>query len=190
MIYLIAAIIPPYAMYKIATRPNIVVSIILCFVFYPLASIHALLATYLIKNNISFTLSRNTTDSKKTIVINGDNSYSGEAVGESNYQKELASIAGEKDSDSKYILKKAIIKQEPSNPFDSNACAVFIDDLKVGYLPRDTAKRVVKRIQSKGYPDDAQLEVKAVIDGGWKNRRTGDEGHFGVKLDMGSRLTF
>ncbi|WP_422597352.1 HIRAN domain-containing protein [Pseudomonas sp.] len=39
---------------------------------------------------------------------------------------------------------------EPENPHDSNACAIYIDGYKVGYLPRDAAANFVDQMAAQG----------------------------------------
>lgn len=70
------------------------------------------------------------------IALEGDDSYSFDIVGESYYQDELKWIAGPKQEKGKALECEALIMHEPDNPHDRNACAVIIDDRKVGHLSR------------------------------------------------------
>lgn len=92
-------------------------------------------------------------------------------VGESNYQHNLARIAGTKTEESKSLQCVATLIPEPNNPKDPNAVRCDIDGLTVGYLNRDAAKRY-KRTHS--------ITVDVQIVGGWKNNKS--EGSYGVKL--------
>lgn len=114
--------------------------------------------------------------------ITGPCRYEAEVVGESKYQDALQKVAGEKDSDQKSHFCVALIVPEPSNPFDKNACAIFIDGMKVGYLPRLFAADYVSQLKANKLKKTAVLSVDAEIVGGW--RRRGSEGNYGVKLDL------
>jgi hypothetical protein len=103
-------------------------------------------------------------------------------VGESHYQDALTAIAGGKGPDSAYIQTQAALVLEPSNPYDPNAVAVYVDGRKVGHLPRAAAEAY----GAVGRQLAAQQQVgvcQAVIVGGW-DRGDGDTGHFGVRLDL------
>lgn len=108
----------------------------------------------------------------------GNGRYSWEVVGESNYQDNLERVAGPKTYDGVERYCTALIRHEPDNKHDENACAVQIESMTVGYLPRANAAKLVKLVGSSGFTFTAQ----AVIRGGWL--REGDEGHFGVSLDV------
>lgn len=103
-----------------------------------------------------------------------------EIVGESHYQHALADICGGKTPEGHLFACRAELRPEPDNPHDSNAVAVFIQDHKVGYLPKQSAKRYGKAFGA------ASVSCAAQIVGGWRRRegRTWDEGHFGVELDL------
>jgi HIRAN domain len=103
-------------------------------------------------------------------------------VGESHYQDALTAIAGGKRPDGANLQTQAALVFEPTNPYDPDAVAVYVDGHKVGYLPRPAA-------QAYG-PVGRQLAAqqqygvcRAVIVGGWV-REDGDTGHFGVTLDL------
>ena len=103
-----------------------------------------------------------------------------EIRGESQYQDALSEICGGKTQDGHLFDCEASLRPEPENPHDPNAVAVFIHDQKVGYLPRQTAKRYGKAFGG------ASVKCPAKIVGGWRRRegRSWDEGHFGVELDL------
>lgn len=106
----------------------------------------------------------------------GDGSYSFEIVGESVYQDALLAICGSKTERGHEHYCLATLKPEPRNPHDRNAVAVFILGKRVGYLSRDDAVAFKKHHKSS-------RKVDAVIVGGW-SRSGGDEGYFGVRLDL------
>ncbi len=63
-----------------------------------------------------------------------------EVVGEAAHKANLYRICSEVRSEAR-LEKWACLVRERSNPKDPNAVAVFIDDLKVGYLGREDAQR-------------------------------------------------
>jgi hypothetical protein len=66
-----------------------------------------------------------------------------EVVGESHYLTELWTIVGAEFQPGDHVRYDtvAVLIPEPDNPYDSNAIAVTINGLKVGYLSRDDARR-------------------------------------------------
>jgi hypothetical protein len=48
-----------------------------------------------------------------------------------------------------YHTLDAILEADPSNEYDKNAVEVFIDDLSVGYIPKDKAKKVSALLQNE-----------------------------------------
>lgn len=115
--------------------------------------------------------------SDSAVALEGDGSYSFDIVGESYYQEELKRIAGPKQEKGKALECEALIIHESDNPHDRNACAVIIDGRKVGHLSKQDAKDQVSFRQSPGF----SLSAKALITGGWSDRR--GEGSYGVRLD-------
>lgn len=114
--------------------------------------------------------------------IHGDGEFSFDIVGESYYQSNLLTIAGPKTEDGVEIECTARLVPEPDNPHDKNAVSVQINGLKVGHLSRVDALSWNIAAERQGMHGDV-VEVDAIIVGGWK-RANGDEGHFGVKLDL------
>ncbi|WP_164887553.1 HIRAN domain-containing protein [Paenirhodobacter populi] len=115
--------------------------------------------------------------------LEGDGSYDFDIVGESYYQDALAAIAGPKTEGGVEHVCTARLVPEPSNPHDPNAVAVHIGGRKVGHLSRLAAAHWVGMLSRTGSAG-VTLEADAMIIGGWK-RPNGDEGHYGVKLDIG-----
>jgi hypothetical protein len=64
-----------------------------------------------------------------------------EVVGESNYQEALWSIVGGPTTEPVRLDVIAMLLPEPTNAYDSNAIAVWVNGLRVGYLGRDNAVR-------------------------------------------------
>lgn len=104
-----------------------------------------------------------------------------DAVGESRYQRVLEHLAGGKQEHAARIETTAVLVPEPANPRDPQAVRIEIGGQLVGYLGRADAPRyrpVVDELARAG----RVAACRALIVGGW--RRGGDEGHFGVKLDL------
>lgn len=122
--------------------------------------------------------------STTTIALKSNlNEYSYRVVGSSNYQQALGRIANGKNTKSVEIKTQAVLKLEPSNPYDSNAVAVYVSSSKVGYLPRDDAFDFTAWVRRKGlHAKVNNFQVDAIILGGWK--RNGSEGSFGVALNL------
>lgn len=100
------------------------------------------------------------------------NNYVFNIVGEQSYQLNLKKIAGDKEEEAKFVEVYAKVISEPTNQYDRYAIKVEINDLKVGYLNKDDAKKLAGKNINKLVP--------AVIDGGWLNEDS--EGSYGVKL--------
>ena len=119
----------------------------------------------------------------KTILLNGDKTYSQEVVGESKYQDAFEAICGKKRTEeSVRIYVDALIIPEPNNPYDPNAFKVTVKGKTVGYLPRQFAKLLHDLYIKYNLPNDLTLSTKAMIKGGWE--RDGIKGHYGIWLDM------
>lgn len=109
--------------------------------------------------------------------IKGDGEFSFDIVGESHYQRSLEAICGGKTPEGREHYCIARLVPEPHNPHDRNAIAVYINSAKAGYISRQLAPRMSKSMNGQ------VVTVDAVIVGGWRCGN-GDEGHFGVKLDL------
>jgi hypothetical protein len=115
--------------------------------------------------------------------IDGPGEYAFDIVGESHYQDALNRIAGPKTEEGVEYFCEADLRPEPSNPHDQNAVAVFIDELKVGYLSSVDALAWTTALANANWPGGSSARVDAVIVGGWF-RSGGREGSYGVKLDL------
>lgn len=99
-------------------------------------------------------------------------------VGESHYQKHLKMVLknfGRGDNEP----LNAFIVTEPTNPYDKNACAVYIAGEKVGHLSRDDAKEYVRQMRRNKIPPQSRFQVAARLIGGEKNKP-----NIGVMLDL------
>src|SRR5687768_8047775 len=111
----------------------------------------------------------------------GGRVYPVEAVGESHYQAALAAICGGRSRDGVEQPVTATLILESSNPYDKDAVRVEVDGHAVGYLPRAAAKTYRKRLKKAGRGDSVQCP--AIVRGGW-DRGSGDQGNFGIWLDL------
>lgn len=116
-------------------------------------------------------------DPDRYVQIEGNGEFSFEIVGESHYQDALEAICGGKTKNSIERYCVAYLLPEPDNPYDRNAVAVYINGLQVGYIDRQSARHMSKAMNGR------VTTLDAVIVGGWR-RMNGDEGSFGVKLDL------
>lgn len=119
-------------------------------------------------------------DSGSKAAHTNSDDYAFDIVGESHYQSALSDIAGSRERESKKIECTAKIIRERSNQYDSNACAVKINNRKVGYISKADNKKLIAELGEDGFP----VEVRALIVGGWKTARS--EGNYGVKLALPS----
>jgi hypothetical protein len=103
-------------------------------------------------------------------------------VGESHYQEAIAEIAGGKSEDGAHCHCQATLFLEDENRYDRNAVRVEIDGRTVGHLARADAVQYRKELRKNGAAR-ATLRCDAIIVGGW-SRGDGDEGSFGVRLDI------
>lgn len=119
---------------------------------------------------------------KPDFMINGPGLFNVNAVGESNYQKELLSIHGPRKARGANLIVDAVLVLENTNRYDQNAVLISINGLKIGYLSKENAieyrKNLIRLNQS-----NSNAGCKAKIVGGWNDGK-GDEGFFGVKLDL------
>ncbi|MHC5193193.1 DNA translocase FtsK [Pseudomonas frederiksbergensis] len=99
-------------------------------------------------------------------------------VGESHYQAALRKIRNSTcmAQDNNF---EAFIVTEPDNPHDSNACAIYIDGYKVGYLPRDAAANYVDQIAAQGVHGISCFQIRAKLVGGF-----GDRLNIGVMVNL------
>ncbi len=114
--------------------------------------------------------------------LSGNGEYELEAVGESNYQKALIKITGGKTEHGHEMEIEAVLIHDNNNPYDNKAIAVSVDGDIVGYLSKKHARQFRKLMADAGGPGSPAV-CDALIVGGW-DRGGGNEGHFGVRLDL------
>lgn len=110
--------------------------------------------------------------------ITGSQKCGFDIVGESHYQAALRQLRNSRQmaTDNDFV---ADIVSEPDNPHDGNACAVYIESFKVGYLPRDAAAEFVRQMAEVGLSGVFRIQAQAKLSGGW-----GDRPFIGVLLNL------
>lgn len=117
-----------------------------------------------------------------SVWVLGDGRYGIRAVGESNYQEALEQVCGGRKPKGVNKIVTAQLVLEDDNPYDSNAVAVLVGGLKVGYLSRADARDF--REQAGDRLESARrILCRGKVRGGWE-RGPRDRGHFGVVLDI------
>ena len=114
--------------------------------------------------------------------IKGPGDYALDVVGESHYQHALCQICGGKTEEvaAEYVVAQLVL--ENTNPKDNQAVRVDVGGMTVGYLPRRGARQYRSWLQSQGQLAPV-VKCNAVILGG-RDRGDGNEGHFGVRVDI------
>lgn len=114
--------------------------------------------------------------------LRGDGSLRLNIVGKSRYQDALETICGGRTEHGAEHIVTAALLPEDDNPYDKHAVRIEIDGRTVGYLSRENARLYRKRmaaIVKNGVP----VYCRAHRRGGWQ-RASGDQGHFGVFLNV------
>jgi len=119
---------------------------------------------------------------KQIVHIDGAGDFDLQIVGESHYQDELEKITGGKTEDGHRMEVEAMLIHDDDNPYDNKAIKVCIEGSLVGHLSQELAREFRNRMDEAGYPGMSAV-CNALIVGGWY-RGGGDEGHFGVRLDL------
>jgi hypothetical protein len=115
-------------------------------------------------------------------LIHGDGSFSVPVVGESHHQEALERLCGGRTSESADQRCDAVLILEDSNQYDHRAVRVEVGGHQVGYLTRDFAPTFRAALEVT-FPGAMAARCQARIRGGW-DRGHGDQGHFGVVLDI------
>lgn len=114
--------------------------------------------------------------------ISGPGLFAVEVVGESHYQAWLERLCGGRSEESAEVYVRANLVFDDKNPYDRTAVRIDIQFGTVGHLSREDAKRFRWAMRTWGVRDRS-VSCDAVIVGGWE-RRNGQRGHFGIKLDL------
>lgn len=104
-----------------------------------------------------------------------------QAVGESQFQSEIASLVGGRCEEGHNCQMPAELVLA-GNERDPDAVGIRIDGLPVGYLPFETAGQVRPLLEALALSRKA-VTCKAKVVGGWDRGRS-DRGYFGVKLSL------
>lgn len=118
----------------------------------------------------------------EVIQIMGDGSFGVAVVGEASYRKTFEKLFGKRNADGYESTCFATLVPEPSNKYDKNAVQVMIDNKLVGYLDRESARRVVESLKRTNRIG-AIVKVPALVKGGWY-RGADDQGEFGMWIDF------
>src|SRR4030095_3996548 len=110
--------------------------------------------------------------------LRGSGAFALPVVGESHYQETLEAICGPRSDEGEDRRLEAQLVLENDNPHDSMAVRVDIQGQTVGYLSREHARQYRRQRERAGY-----ASCNARIRGGW-DRGEGDQGHYGVFLDL------
>ncbi|WP_429514655.1 HIRAN domain-containing protein [Pseudomonas frederiksbergensis] len=110
--------------------------------------------------------------------IRGTTGFGFHVVGESYFQVELRHIRNNMSVAYDNDLE-AFIVTEPNNLHDENACAVYIDSFKVGYLPSDAARDYVTQMRGNGVFGESCFQIRAKLTGGF-----GERPKIGVMLNL------
>jgi hypothetical protein len=103
-------------------------------------------------------------------------------VGESHYQFALDAICGGKCKEGHRHACYAELRPEPDNEYDKLAVGVYVDGRKVGHLSREDASARQARLLALRSQGKLPM-CSALVTGGWR-RGAGDEGYYGVRLDL------
>jgi HIRAN domain-containing protein len=112
----------------------------------------------------------------------GPGTFQIEVVGESHYQGALQAVCGPRCPEGEDRFVRATLVHEDSNAHDPKAVRVDIQGQTVGYLSRETARLYRAQLRQAGHPG-ITAGCAARIRGGW-DRGGGDQGHYGVWLDL------
>jgi hypothetical protein len=104
-------------------------------------------------------------------------------VGEASYQDILWRLVGGRSSidDRVRVDVPAVLAAEPDNLYDTNAIAVWVHGLKVGYLSREDARRLGPGLLALEQRHGMPIALSGVITGG--GMRVDGPGRLGVFLD-------
>lgn len=105
-----------------------------------------------------------------------------EVVGESNYQKILAALAGDHGDRSANHDCIAHLVPEDDNRHDPKAVSVQISGRTVGYPTREDARSFRRRLGQKGLGVRITSCDACIVGGG--TRKSGERLFYGVKLDL------
>lgn len=107
----------------------------------------------------------------RILILGGDTRL--DVVGEAQRQKELRAITGSSRGDEVLHDISAILYPELTNPVDSNAIAVYVEGLPVGYLAENTARMYQRGLITLMAQRDTYIGLRGVVAGGRKGEHLG-----------------
>ena len=109
--------------------------------------------------------SASTSTAHSPTVIAGDGTFETEVVGESNYQDALwRAVRSAEVGESGYRYRtNAVLRSEPTNPYDRNTVQILIGDRVMGYLSREDAVQHAPLMARHGH----SVSCPALICGGF-----------------------
>lgn len=120
-------------------------------------------------------------DDSSAIALAAGRGFNVAAVGESQFQGEIAAIVGGRCEEGHNCQFPAELV-DASDPLDPDAIGIRIGGRPVGRLPAELSSLVGERLHALGH-SGKPITCKAKIVGGWDRGRR-DKGYFGVKLSL------
>jgi hypothetical protein len=115
--------------------------------------------------------------------MQGPAKYRVDVAGESFYDESFKELCGERTIMGARIEATARLELCDDNPHDNRAVRVTIKGYPVGHLSREDARAFRRLVRYGALAEHEKFECAAIICGGW-DRGDGDEGNFGVRLDL------
>lgn len=119
---------------------------------------------------------------QRIVRLQGGERFGIKVVGTSRYQDRLSAIVGGRKEAGADNYRQARLIPEPNNPKDKHAVRVAVSGRTVGYLSREHATDYLAGLRALG-ASGCIGECHAHIVGGW-DHGAGDQGHFGVRLNL------
>lgn len=118
---------------------------------------------------------------EEVVRIPGTGRFDCDVVGESHYQDNLKTIAGQHDDKGSKLETDARLILDDKNPHDSQAVRVEINGLVVGYLSRPMARAYRQGLREQKRPNVTATCTARIRGGGIKR---GERLNYGVYLDI------
>ena len=132
-------------------------------------------------------MAKSKTGEHEVVEVRQSGSFELPIVGEQSYTKNFEKLFGKRNREGVDVVCAALLIPEPDNPYDANAVRVFIKEMLVGYLERESAKKLCDSMKRTKRWGGVAVKVQANVRGGWY-RSESDQGEFGVWLDFPSLL--
>lgn len=115
--------------------------------------------------------------------MRGNGNYRIDVAGESFYEDSFYALCGERTILGCRLQVRARLELQDDNPHDKLAVRVLIQGHQVGHLSREDARAFRRLVRYGALSEHEVFECAGVICGGW-DRGDGDEGNYGVRLDL------